>query len=682
MHPHLLFLQDLSIVMIVAGIVTILFRQMKLPVVLGYILAGLIIGPHTPPYSLIGEKHTIETLSELGVILLMFSLGLEFSLRKLAEVGSTAVIAATMEILLMGWLGYEAGLLFGWTKVNAIFLGAILAMSSTTIIIKALDELGLNKERFAGMIFGILIVEDILGIVILALISGFAATGSLAPAQVGITVLQLGAFLSAVLVVGLIFVPRLLDYVARFKSNEMLLLTVIALCFGVSLLAAKLGFSVALGAFLIGAVIAEARQIARIEMLMNPVRDLFSAVFFVSIGLLINPAEMLHYWVPILVITALIIFGKVAACSLGSFIAGNDLRTSMRIGMSLAQIGEFSFIIAGLGKSTGITADFIYPIAVAVSAITTLLTPFLIKFSDPFTDWIDRHAPESFHRYMAAYSRWLGALSERRRGNIGMNLLRKWGLQIGLNLVLIASIFIIAASLRSRAIDWWPTAPGGENGIKAILWAAAMAASLPMFIAVFRKLQAAGMLVGEMSVPRAAAGQNTVALRGLISTTVVAAGCIALALLTLLLSSAILPSRNMLVVLGLGLVAAVVLLRRAFVRVYARAQIALVETFEQTPEHHHKNEAPVPPLPPMLREAELLTVTIEPTSWVAGKMIAELQLRTKTGVSIVGIERSGSNILNPAADEELLGGDQVLLLGTGDQLKTTEQLLHQSEAAA
>ena len=226
-----------------------------------------------------------------------------------------------------------------------------------------------------------------------------------------------------------------------------------------------------------------------------------------------------------------------------------------------------------------------------------------------------------------------------------------------------------------------PDAPGGQDTLKAILWLGAMVLSLPMFIAVFRKLQAAGMLVSEMSVTRAAAGQNTTALRGLISSVVVAGGCAALVLLTLLLSSTILPSRKMLIVLGLALVIAVILLRRSFVRVYARAQIALVETFEQTPEHHHEEPA-APPMPKMLREAQLLTVAIESASWVVGKMIADLKLRSKTGVSIVGIERRGNNIINPGPEEELLDGDRVLLLGTDDQLKATEELLHATTAAA
>ena len=294
------FLSDLAIVMIVAGLVTVLFHRLKQPVVLGYIIAGVIIGPHTPPFPLIRDEETIRTLSELGVIFLMFSLGLEFSLRKLKEVGATAFIAAITAILVMLCAGYSLGQAFGWSTMDSIFLGAILSISSTTIIIKVLDELGLKKERFAELIFGILIVEDILAIVMIALLSGFATTGSFTASAVGWTVLKLGSFLGILLVAGLIIVPRLLNYVARFKSNEMLLIAVLGLCFGVSLLAVKLEYSVALGAFLIGAIVAEARQIKRIETLMEPVRDMFSAVFFVSIGLLIDPSLLAKYAGPIL----------------------------------------------------------------------------------------------------------------------------------------------------------------------------------------------------------------------------------------------------------------------------------------------------------------------------------------------------------------------------------------------
>src|SRR5262245_631465 len=269
------FLQDLAVVMIVAALVTIVFHRLKQPVVLGYIIAGVIIGPHTPPFPLIHDKDTIEALAQLGVIFLMFSLGLEFRLRRLKRVGATAGIAATLEILLMFWVGYEIGQLFGWNRMDSIFLGAMLSISSTTIIVKALGELGKAKEHFAQLIFGILIVEDILAIVMLALLSGIAMSGGMQAGEVLGTMIRLIIFLVVALVVGLLTVTRLLGYVGKFKSNEMLLITVLGLCFGVSLLAAQLKYSVALGAFVIGAVIAESREIGRIEHLMEPVRDMF-----------------------------------------------------------------------------------------------------------------------------------------------------------------------------------------------------------------------------------------------------------------------------------------------------------------------------------------------------------------------------------------------------------------------
>ena len=544
------FLQDLAIVMIVAGLVTIVFHRLKQPVVLGYILAGVIIGPHTPPLPLIANDETIQTLSELGIIFLMFSLGLEFSLRKLKQVGATAFIAATLAILVMLCAGYSLGQAFGWSSIDSIFLGAILSISSTTIVIKALAELGLNKKPFAQLIFGVLIVEDILAIVMIALLSGFATTGSFAFADIGITVLQLGSFLGILLVAGLILVPRLLNYVARFKSNEMLLITVLGLCFGVSLLAVRLEYSVALGAFLIGAVIAEARQIARIEMLLEPLRDMFSAVFFVSIGLLIDPVLLVRYAGPILAITAVVVVGQVLSCSLGVFLAGHDRQTSLRVGMGLAQIGEFSFIIAALGMSLKVTSGFLYPIAVAVSALTTLTTPYLIKNSDSVIEWFDRVAPLPLKRWLDFYTRWTSELAEGER-HFGLRLARKWGWQIALNLIFITGIFIAAGAMRSRGLTWWPEIPRGEDGVKAALWLGAMLLSLPLLIAVFRKLRALAMLLSEMSVTPVAGGVNTNSLRSVVANTIVAAGCIMLVLIILLLSSTILPSWKLLLVQAL-----------------------------------------------------------------------------------------------------------------------------------
>jgi CPA2 family monovalent cation:H+ antiporter-2 len=679
MH-HANFLQDLAVVMIVAGIVTVLFRRFKQPVVLGYILAGVIIGPHTPPFPLVQEEETIKTLSELGVIFLMFALGLEFSLRKLSAVGATAFIGATLEILLMAAVGYQLGQAFGWSHMDSVFLGAILSISSTTIIIKALEELGKTKERFAQLVFGILIVEDMLAIVMIALLSGFASTGSLGAGEIGLTIGKLSAFLGALLVAGLITVPRLLNYVARFKSNEMLLITVVGLCFGVSLLAVKLGYSVALGAFLIGAIIAEARQIAKIEALVQPVRDLFSAVFFVSIGLLIDPTVLLHYAWPILAITVVVIVGKVVSCSLGTFLAGNDQQSSLRVGMGLAQIGEFSFIIASLGLSLKATSDFLYPIAVAVSALTTLATPYLIRFSDPLVEWFDRTAPKPLVGYLDAYTQWVGQLAAGgKRTSVG-KLVRKWTWQIALNLLLVAGVFIAAAAMWYRVPGTLTARLGGDNWVKAMLWLAALILSLPMLIAAFRKFQAMAMLLSEASVSRSAAGPRTDALRAVVSGVITLAGLGGLLLFLLVLSSAILPSTKLVIVVALATIASGILLWRFSIRLHARAQIALRETLEQAPPTHAHEPATAPSLPPLLRDAILETIAIEDRSPATGRLIRELALRTLTGASIVGLERTEESIVNPSPDEELRVGDRLLLLGTRQQLDSARTSLAAAEA--
>lgn len=666
---HLTFLQDLAIVMSVAAIVTVLFRQIGQPVVLGYILAGVIIGPHTPPFGLIGDQHTIKTLSELGVIFLMFSLGLEFSLRKLQKVGATALIAAMLEILLMVFVGYELGALFGWSSMDRIFLGAILAISSTTIIIKALEELGKKKEKFAQLVFGVLIVEDLLGILMIALLSAFAVTGSLAPSEVADTVVRLGAFLGVLLIGGLILVPRLINYVAKFRSDEMLLITVLGLCFGVTLVTVKVGYSIALGAFLIGAIIAEARQIAKIEQLTHPVRDLFSAVFFVSIGLLIDPGILARHWLSILAISAAVVVGKVVTCACGAFLGGNDMRSSLRVGMSLAQIGEFSFIIAALGLSLKVTSDFLYPVAVAVSAVTTLLTPYLIRSSDAVVAAFERYAPQRLQDRLEIYTRWVSRLGSRPSRPTGSSLLRKWSWQIFLNLLLVTAIFISAAFFRTRGRHLLPEIPGGEDMTKAALWLTAMLFSLPMLIAVFRKLQATGMLVSEMSVNHSAAGEHTATMRGVVSNIVLFVGTAAMALLIVLLSSAVLPSGKVLVVAALVLAAATILLRRSFIQIHAKAQIALRETLTQTPPAHPA--APV--LPSTLKGAELEEFHLGPDSPAVGRMIGELQLRTATGASVVGIERAGENVINPGPHEELQSGDRLLLLGSVAQLEAARR---------
>lgn len=321
MH-EMTFLQDLAIVLAVSAAVTVVFHRLRLPVVLGYILAGVIVGPHTPPFPLVSDLASIQTLSELGVILLLFGIGLEFSLTKLMRVGLVSFIAATLEILMMIWISFTLGQAFGWNFMNSLFLGAILSISSTTIIAKILLEMKRLHEPFAQVILGILVIEDLLGVVLIALLSGLASTGELTLHEGIFATLRVSAFVLVTLLIGLWAAPRLLRYLQRYESGELLVVTTLGMCFGLSLLAAKLGFSVALGAFLMGAIIAETPQVGRVIERVEPVRDMFTAIFFVSVGLLLDPRVLVQYAWPIAAITVVTIFGKVLSCSLATFLTG------------------------------------------------------------------------------------------------------------------------------------------------------------------------------------------------------------------------------------------------------------------------------------------------------------------------------------------------------------------------
>lgn len=398
------FIQDLAILMLAAGFISIVFHRLNQPVVLGYILAGILIGPHTPPFSFISNQESIQTLAQLGVVFLMFSLGLEFSFRELKKVGAIVSIIALGEIIVMLWVGYEIGIAFHWRVVDALFLGGILAISSTTIIVKALKELHLEKENFSQLIYGILIVEDLLGIAIIAVLSGIAKSGSVGVDDVLITMGKLIIFLIIITLAGLYIIPKILRYVAIFHSRETLLITMLSLCFGFCLLVIKMEYSIALGAFLIGAIMAESRrEVKVIRQLTAPVRDMFSAIFFVSVGLLLDPSVVIEHAPAVIVITIAVVFGKVITCSLGTLLVGKDGRTALRVGMGLAQIGEFSFIIAGLGLTLNVTSSFIYPIAVAVSVITTFLTPYLIRSADPLASFLAKKLPCSVISFFEKY---------------------------------------------------------------------------------------------------------------------------------------------------------------------------------------------------------------------------------------------------------------------------------------
>jgi CPA2 family monovalent cation:H+ antiporter-2 len=574
------FLQDLAVIMIVAGIVTIVFHRLKQPVVLGYIIAGMILGPNTPPFTLIHDMSTVRTLAELGVIFLMFSLGLEFSVQKLFRIGTAALVAAIAEIFFMVFLGYEIGQYFGWKWLDSLFLGAMLAISSTTIIIKALNELGMKKESFAQTIFGILIIEDILAIAILALLSSLAIGGTINTSDVFMTLGKLLVFLVTSLVVGVMIVPKLLTYVARFKSNEMLLITVLGICFGFSLLVIRLGYSVALGAFLIGAIMAEASELKLIEKIITPLTNMFSAIFFVSIGLLVEPKILITYIVPISLITLAIVFGKTFICSAAVFLAGRDGKTSIRIGMGLAQIGEFSFIIASLGITLNVTSSFLYPIIVAVSAITTFLTPYLIKLADPLSSYLATHLPKRISQALHTYTRWVKNIRSEDRQALIAGSIKKGLFQIAINLILIIAIFIIGSFL-ADFIENYAVLVTNVKIQKAFVWGTSLIISLPFLIAIYRKLKGLSMILAELAIKLDEINNANVNIRRIIAELIPAAFMLGVILMIIALSANILPPTGLLIFVLAIVIAFTVVLWRWFIKLHSYWQIVFMERFKK-----------------------------------------------------------------------------------------------------
>lgn len=678
------FLQNLAMVMMVAGLVTVLFRLAKQPVVLGYILAGWLLGPNTLlPVHLIENEAIIHTLGEIGIVFLLFSLGLEFNLRKIRQIGPTVFLVAPLETGIMFFLGLQLGRLMGWETMDCVYLGAIMMISSTTIITKTLSEMRLHREKFADVIFGILIAEDIIAILMIAALSGVGLTGEFAWVPILSTIGKLGAFLITLLVVGLLLVPRLLDYIGKFRSEETLLIAALGLCFGVSLLAIKLEYSVALGAFIIGAVIAESHEIDLIERLIGPIKIMFSAVFFTAIGLMIDPMKIWQYIGPILLISAAIMTGKFIFCSFGSFIGGYDQKTSLKVGMGMSQIGEFSFIIAALGMNMGVISDHVYPIAVAVSAVTSTCTPYWIRLSDRAVDAHAKFAPKIWLNYLNTYSSWIQRLSRRKKDSAIKKMIRTILIQLLVNISLIGGIFLFAAIIYRNGVSWLNWFPEKMGGPGAALWGISLVASLPVFIAYYRKLQAFGMILSELAAPQRAQRSVRIASKALIANTVLFTGLIIIVFMILLLSSAFLPPAEILTALAVMGVVLALVLRRFFIRIYAKAQIALKETLtkEKIKKHRHSYDSEdenhqggsKPELP--FDHAAIQTVLISTLNPFIGMAIRDTKLRSDTGCSVIAVRRANHTVLSPPPEWIFESEDEAMLLGSPEQLLLGRKLI-------
>src|SRR6266850_2528169 len=611
-HHANIFLTNLAMVLCVAAVTTVVFQRLKQPVVLGYILAGLLVGPHVP-FPLVADSDTIHGLSELGVILLLFTIGLEFTVGKLLRVGASAGIIAVVEISVMIILGDVTGRMFGWSARESLYAGAMVAISSTTIIAKAFSELRIGG-RIRELVLAVLIVEDLIAILLLAALTTISA-GSLSAAQLGMAAARLGLFLVMVVGAGLLVIPRLVRSILRLDRPETTSVACIGICFALSLLAQQFGYSVALGAFIAGSLVAESGEGARIEHLLEPVRDLFAAVFFVSVGMLIDPALVRANWLPILVLSAVVIAGRIIGVSIPAFLTGAGVRTSIAASMSLAQIGEFSFIIAYLGTSTGAVRDFLYPVAVSVSALTTLTTPWMIRAAGPVAAWVDRKLPHALQTFVALYGSWIDGLrSPGPRRTRAQRIVRL----LLLDAALLAAVGILSGRLFPYAVIW------------------------------LRKHAGLGTVAAEF-----------VAIA-------VARGFLPLAPALALFAAALL-------FLAVRLWLSVTVLQghvRAGAQVLASAYShARGEAAADTPNPDLEVGRVLPGLGSPTR------FTLAEGSPAVGRTLASLNLRGATGATVLAIARGGEGVLIPTGHEQLRVHDVLALAGTHEAVAAARGLL-------
>jgi monovalent cation:H+ antiporter-2, CPA2 family len=649
--PHLI--TDLALILAVAGVTTLVFRKIHQPVVLGYILAGFLVSPHVSLLPSVVDAEGINVWSEIGVIFLLFTLGLEFSFRKLVAVGGSASISALTEIVLMIGLGFFTGKFLGWSAMDSIFLGALLSMSSTTIIIRAFEEVGVRTKKFALLVMGILIVQDLVAILLLVLLSTLAVSQQFAGLELMVQIFKLGFFLILWFLAGIFFIPTFLKRTRKLMNDETMLIVSLGLCLGMVLLAVEVGFSAALGAFIMGSILAETTQAERIEHLVKSVRDLFAAVFFVSVGMMIDPGVLKDYAYPILIITLVTIVGKFITTALGALVSGQSLKHSIQSGMSLAQIGEFSFIIASLGVSLKVTSSFLYPLAVAVSAITTFTTPFLILRSASLFSWIEKRLPASWLTVMNRYStgsQQLSAYNEWRE------LLRTYITNFVIHSVIIVAIVILSKEYVHPFLfeilghDIWArfvTLVVTLMLMVPFIWALAIRRiSREPYANLWlnRKLNRGPLIAIEITRIVIATVHVGVAINLLFSLTI--------AFLMAIVAMAL----------------AIIIFSQKLQMFYDRIERRFLTNLNER-ETQKVNRQEITPW-----DAHLADFEIQPDFPHAGKQLQQLALREKYGVNIAFIDRGKVSILVPDRYERLYPGDKISVIGTDDQLSRIKEL--------
>ena len=679
-------LTELALIMCVAAVTTALFQRLKQPVVLGYLLAGMLVGPHLAVPLFANEENARE-LSELGVVLLMFSLGLEFSLRKLIRVAPTAGVVAVIECSLMVSVGYLVGRAFGWTAYESLFGGAALAISSTTIIVKAFAEQKVSRAR-SEIVFGILVVEDLIAILLLAFLTAAASGARLDGAALVRTVGRLVGFLAALLAGGMLIVPRLVRFVVKLRRSETTVVAAVGLCFAFALLARKAGYSVALGAFLCGALVAESGEGKLVEERIEPVRDLFAAVFFVSVGMLIDPRLIWAHAGTVLALTAVVVVGKLVGVSIGAFVAGYGIPTAVQTALSLGQIGEFSFIIAGVGLSLGVTRDFLYPVAVAVSALTTLLTPFLIRASGRVAALVDRRLPRTLQTYATLYGAWVQGLRSTAERRTVWSRIRRLAKLLVLDAALCAAI-VIAGSLSARGVARWATRVAGVGPAVArvAVISATLALLFPFVLGAVRMARALAVALAAEALP-APGGKETLDLAAAPRRTLLVTLQIAILLVAgvplVAVTQPFLPRFEGLAILLLSLALLLVALLRSAIElqghVRAGAQVILEALAAQsgldakgTPAPHAGGGPQVPTELPGLGNARAFRLGAD--SRVVGRTLRQLDLRGLTGATVIAIDRKPADVIYPTADESLRPGDTLVVTGAAEAVEAAAELL-------
>lgn len=649
---------DLALILISASIITLLFKWLKQPLVLGYIVAGLLAGPYVHIFPTVGDIANINIWAEIGVVFLLFALGLEFSFKKLINVGSTAFITATTEVISMLLIGYMVGYLLGWGTMNSIFLGGMLSMSSTTIIIKAFDDLGLRSQRFTGIVFGTLVVEDLIAILMMVLLSTMAVSKDFVGEELLVSVLKVVFFLILWFLIGIFILPAFLKKAKKLMNNETLLIVSLGLCLGMVVLATYTGFSAALGAFIMGSILAETIEAEHIEHIIQPVKDLFGAIFFVSVGMLVNPAVLVEYAWPVIIITLVTIIGKAIFSSLGVLLSGESLNISIKSGFSLAQIGEFAFIIAGLGVSLKVLDPFISPIIVAVSVITTFTTPYFIRLANPFAEWLYKVLPPKVQEMLARYASGKKTVNH---DSDWKKLLKNIVGRVIIYSVLLTAIWLLSVKTLYPAVS--------ELFTPVTIWVN-LAMCLVTLLLMTPFLWALISNKYNSSAIFLKLWEDENYNHGRLVALVLFRVSVAIFFISAVVISYFHLNIGIGVVIAVAVVALILILREDLTQ-YSRLETHFLTNLnlrEEVAKKHH-------PLKTSFnsefnnKDIELTSVVVSPYSRYIGKSLGELSFRQEFGVNVVAIVRGDLKIYIPKSSERIYPQDKLAVVGTDGQLQ-------------